>query len=179
MALAAVSGVGPVLGIAAAGVLREQGVKSIGVKWPNDLQVEGEKLGGILVEVADSRAGQLSLVAGIGVNLALGSEISIDQPWTDLQRLGLDASAEPLARRLASAFFDALECMATSGLAAALSGWEQFDALAGKTVTVLGGARAGGRVLGIAEDGRLRLQDEQGEWRCHAGEVSVRPTSCC
>src|SRR6185503_7682519 len=39
-----------VAGVAAASALRALGVRKAALKWPNDLVVEGAKLGGILVE---------------------------------------------------------------------------------------------------------------------------------
>lgn len=39
------------------------------VKWPNDLWIEGKKLGGILCEVVHLKSGQTGLVIGIGINL--------------------------------------------------------------------------------------------------------------
>jgi BirA family biotin operon repressor/biotin-[acetyl-CoA-carboxylase] ligase len=49
-----------VAGLAAADVLGP----SVGLKWPNDLVLDGRKLGGILVEGANAL-----IVAGLGVNL--------------------------------------------------------------------------------------------------------------
>ena len=39
------------------------------VKWPNDLWVDGKKLGGILCEVVHLKSEQTGLVIGIGINL--------------------------------------------------------------------------------------------------------------
>lgn len=178
IALNSVSGLGPALGLAAARALAELGVQGIAVKWPNDLQVNGRKLGGILVEVASSANEQISIVAGIGINIDLGAELDIDQPWVDLAQLGVRCSAEVLAQRIAAAFLSTLEAVAGAGLSTCLADWPQFDALAGQQVRVQGGLRAGGRALGIADDGRLRLQDQSGEWFCHSGEVSVRAVVC-
>ena len=52
-----------------------------GVKWPNDVQVEGKKLAGILVE---ARPQDGWAVIGIGLNLT----ISPDEFPPDLQRQG-------------------------------------------------------------------------------------------
>ena len=41
-----------------------------GIKWPNDIEVEGRKLGGILCE----RAGAGAVVVGVGLNLHQGIE---------------------------------------------------------------------------------------------------------
>ena len=148
------------------------------VKWPNDLQVNGNKLGGILVEAAANTAGGLDLVAGIGINLQLDAQPQIDQPWTDLGRLGHPLTASQLAPTIAGAMLAALDAACRRGLGEVLRDWPRFDVLAGRSVRVTGGLRQGGRAIGIADDGRLRLVDELGEWACHSGEVSVRAESC-
>ena len=49
--------------LAAAGALRQNGV-DVGIKWPNDLIVNGRKIAGLLIEVVGDQA-----LVGIGVNL--------------------------------------------------------------------------------------------------------------
>jgi BirA family biotin operon repressor/biotin-[acetyl-CoA-carboxylase] ligase len=51
------------LGIAAVEFCRERGVRAH-LKWPNDIEIEGKKLGGVLCEVLDKK-----VVAGVGLNL--------------------------------------------------------------------------------------------------------------
>ncbi len=53
-------------GLAVVRVLRSVGINSAGLKWPNDVLVEGRKIAGILIETD----GAFSLV-GIGLNLTL------------------------------------------------------------------------------------------------------------
>src|SRR6185503_2956197 len=53
-----------VAGVAAARALRALGLQQAALKWPNDLMVDGAKLGGILVENRDSNYA----VIGIGIN---------------------------------------------------------------------------------------------------------------
>src|SRR5678815_1226990 len=54
-----------VAGVAAARALRALGVRRAALKWPNDLLVDGAKLGGILVEArtpASSREGSYAVI---------------------------------------------------------------------------------------------------------------------
>src|SRR5882672_1867897 len=63
-----------VAGVAAAKALRAFGVTQAALKWPNDLVVDGAKLGGILVETR--RQGSASLaVIGIGINFETEPEL--------------------------------------------------------------------------------------------------------
>ena len=68
------SGLAPAVGIAAARALRSVN-SGVGVKWPNDLWLAGGKLAGILCETCRDKAGGLHVAAGIGVNIALDSEL--------------------------------------------------------------------------------------------------------
>src|SRR5438128_6047736 len=56
-----------VAGVAAVRALRALGVARAALKWPNDLVVDGAKLGGILVETRGQRGGSLAVI-GIGIN---------------------------------------------------------------------------------------------------------------
>src|SRR6185369_14521141 len=49
---AALAGLSLAVGAALAQALESIGVRNVALKWPNDLQVDGRKLGGILVEVS-------------------------------------------------------------------------------------------------------------------------------
>lgn len=171
--LAEWGGLSLAIGIAVAETLHAQGATSVRLKWPNDLVVGADKLGGILVEIAPGAAA----VIGLGLNLAMPAEAAaaIEQPWTDLHRLGLSADVATQAAALAPALLAAIDLFAAAGFAPFHARWTRFDALRGREVRVDGGERDGGRVLGIAADGALRLVDGQGEWSCRAGEISVRP----
>lgn len=64
-----------------------------GLKWPNDIEVDGGKLGGILAEVASPTS---VIVVGVGVNVTLTAAEAPDPRATSLLMLGstmLDRSA--------------------------------------------------------------------------------------
>lgn len=75
----------PLLSLAAGVAAAEACSPAVRLKWPNDLLVDGRKLGGILVEVAPDRA-----ICGIGINLTAAPEgaARLDEPRdTVLERL--------------------------------------------------------------------------------------------
>ncbi len=74
-----------ILSLSAAKVLRKLGVNSM-IKWPNDLQVNKRKIGGILCETVQSGKG-VGVVVGIGVNVNMEKEDveSIDIPATSMR----------------------------------------------------------------------------------------------
>lgn len=71
----------PVLSLAAGVAAAEACGPDVRLKWPNDLLLDGRKLGGILVEVAEGRA-----VCGVGINLTWAPEhgATLDQPRDEL-----------------------------------------------------------------------------------------------
>lgn len=174
LAPAQLSGLSLVIGIAVAEALRAGGAGEVGVKWPNDLVARGRKLGGILIESAGSRDGHVELVIGLGLNLVMPADAEVGQPWIDLVTLGVASDRETWLPPLLAALGSALDGFVAGGFAGFQSRWLAVDQLAGRAVVVLGGERDGGTACGVDADGALRIVDEQGEWRCRAGEVSVR-----
>lgn len=164
------------LGIAAADALRELGLAQVGLKWPNDLWVDGRKLGGILVEVAPSNA----IVAGIGLNVCLPGAVrqAIGQPCIDLHELGCRPEPEMLAAGLVEHWSRMLDLLVARGWSAVAPRWSRYDLLAGQALCVDAGNEGliegiGG---GIDEQGGLRVQCGD-HWRVFSSvQVSVRPT---
>lgn len=59
-------------GVAVAGTLREMGYAA-GLKWPNDVLIDGRKVCGILVERVETPTGPVAVV-GIGLNTSLAAD---------------------------------------------------------------------------------------------------------
>ena len=64
----------------------------IGLKWPNDLWLQGRKLGGILIEAATS-AERSQLVVGVGLNIRPRPADGLSTPPAALTELWPQASA--------------------------------------------------------------------------------------
>jgi len=156
------------------------GLHHAGLKWPNDILVEGKKLAGILVEVAGESNGPCHAVIGIGLNYAMPELTgeTISQPWTDLRRCGIGAGRNKVAGRLLHELLLALPQYQAGGLEAFRSEWLRWDLTSGKTVCIAQGDDLHyGVARGIDERGLLRLENERGI-RCYAsGEVSLRTVS--
>jgi BirA family transcriptional regulator, biotin operon repressor / biotin---[acetyl-CoA-carboxylase] ligase len=71
----------PVLSLAAGVAAAEACAQGVKLKWPNDLLLDGRKVGGILVEVMSAKA-----LCGIGINLTWAPEgaARLDQPRDQL-----------------------------------------------------------------------------------------------
>ena len=183
--LARLGGLGLVAGLAVAEALHAFGIDQVGLKWPNDLVVAAPtggllKLGGLLAEGGGENAGPVRAVIGIGLNVRMPAQTAagIDQPWTDLHALAGDRlpSRNQLAAGCLARLLPALAEFDREGLASFLPRYAALDVLAGQQVQVHGfnGIREG-IALGIAADGALRVQMDDGEQAVHAGEVSIRP----
>jgi BirA family biotin operon repressor/biotin-[acetyl-CoA-carboxylase] ligase len=63
--------------------------EKITLKWPNDLLYQNQKLCGILIETVPINTSHAIAVIGIGLNVNHMDEnnITIDQPWTSLQKI--------------------------------------------------------------------------------------------
>lgn len=175
---AALGALGLAAGVAAGETLRAHGIAGIGLKWPNDLQADGAKLGGILVELSGGPVGPSRAIVGIGVNYDLGAGGgTLDQPTTDVTRAAARPPPRPaLAGALMAALVDELDLFAAAGVDGLRARWPALDVLAGRPVRVetARGAVLTGTARGIADDGGLVVATDAGERTLHAGEVSVR-----
>ncbi|MFN8986287.1 MAG: biotin--[acetyl-CoA-carboxylase] ligase, partial [Burkholderiales bacterium] len=82
---ASLGGLSLAVGLAVANALRALGIDAE-LKWPNDIVVDDQKLGGILIETQGDMLGPTVAVIGIGLNVRLPESIrlAIDQPVTDI-----------------------------------------------------------------------------------------------
>jgi BirA family biotin operon repressor/biotin-[acetyl-CoA-carboxylase] ligase len=77
------------------------GTARISYKWPNDLMIEGKKLGGILIESEIDPAGRRWVAVGIGINVAQAPE---DLPATSLSAAGTIIAPEALIEPIRKSF---------------------------------------------------------------------------
>ena len=160
-------------------VLRGVGIAGAGLKWPNDVLLDGGKMAGILVELKPREKRGVGVVLGMGVNLQLSMEDGrqIDQPWSaaggDLQ-----LSRSELTGRLAAEVVGALEAFTEQGFAPFARAWPTFNLYAGREVRIIrGGVESEGIDRGVDENGNLLLETAHGVERHNAGEVSLRPVA--
>lgn len=165
------------VGVAVVEALQALGVAGAGLKWPNDVLVDGRKLGGILVDARAEDGGSIAVV-GIGLNLRMPADAAaaIDQPWCDLAGLGHDLARDHVAAAVIGALVAAFAAFDADGLAPFLARWQAHDALAGREARLLeGGRETAGTVLGVDTRGALRFATADGERLVHSGELSLRP----
>lgn len=170
----------PIIGVELARVLADPGTAGMGLKWPNDLMLDGAKVGGILIDYRGEAGGDTRLIVGIGINVSMDPEMAagIDQSWTTLARHA--ASLPPrneLAARTTEAVMSALDRFATGDNAHLADEWRIYDTLADQSVTAIGSnAPASGVARGLNADGSLRIEAEGRVSRVYSGDVRVRKT---
>lgn len=158
----------------------------IGLKWPNDLWLSGDrKLGGILVETASFVAPQAAhpapahgtaaryVVVGIGINVLPRSGEGMSMPPGSLQDVepGLDAPAALL--RIVPPLVAMLQGFEACGFAPVQPRFAARDVLQGRPVTLSDGQT--GTAHGVGEDGALLVHTAQGMQAVTSAEISVRP----
>lgn len=162
------------LGAVLAEYLQGLGVEGIGVKWPNDLQVHGRKLGGLLIESRGEAAGRCRVIVGLGLNLAM-RDADIDGPWTTLaEALPTLPTRTQLAADAARLIVDTCQQLEHSGFAAFRPRYARYDVLADRAVRVSGEPTLDGIARGIDRHGALLVECDGQRRSVHAGDVSVR-----
>ena len=148
------------------------------LKWPNDVQVDGAKLAGILLEGAsDGHGGCLWLVVGVGVNVVSApADAAAAYPTTHLVACGLaDATPRSLLLALTETLRPHLDWWEAEGFAAIREVWLERAAAVGAAVELrLGDRLVKGRMVDVDENGALRLRLASGAVeRFAAGEVAL------
>lgn len=137
------------------------------IKWPNDLQVQGKKISGILLELAATPRGVEFLVAGIGVNLE-GRREELPQDIRDRTTTLEEASGRRIPRdEVAAAILQRLdhwlERLASEGFEAIRLRYVELSAVLGERVRMIEAERViEGEAVGVDEAGALLVQVEGG-----------------
>jgi BirA family biotin operon repressor/biotin-[acetyl-CoA-carboxylase] ligase len=175
---AALSGFSLVVGLACAKALAARGTAGVGVKWPNDLQCDGRKVGGILIELQGDALGPSAVVIGIGLNVRLpaGLAEAVDQPVTDITSAGGSDDRNALLAAVLAELAAGIDRFQAGGFAALADEFARWHVLRDRDIVVSlpDGSRVEGRVTGTASDGALLVDTASGARRFHGGEVSVR-----
>ncbi|MEM7101307.1 MAG: biotin--[acetyl-CoA-carboxylase] ligase [Pseudomonadota bacterium] len=174
--LSQLGGLSLVVGLALVDVFQSLGMENVGLKWPNDVLIEGQKCCGILVELVNGVHGT-EIVVGFGVNVSLtDAEIrQIDQPVTDLRRQGIKLTRTRLLILLAKSVGKHVAHFDEHGLERFVSAFDAVHVFQDKECRVLQGDQTfTGRVDGVELDGGLRIEADGQMQVFHGGEVSLR-----
>jgi len=158
----------------------KMGLADAGIKWPNDILVNGRKLVGILTEMSGSMEEISYIVMGIGVNVKTKQEElpeEIKQIATSLLMEGVDIERTEafkiILEELEHQYYDVLD----SGFEDTLNEWRKLSVTLNQEIEVRApGNTYEGVATDIDDDGNLLVKTTNGEVkRIVAGDVSIRP----
>ncbi len=146
----------------------------VGLKWPNDVLLDGGKVAGLLLEASAPAAGGLDwLVLGIGINLAWAPEAALYPTASLAQCTDPPAPALALERRTA-ALARRLGIWEREGFAPIRRDWLARAHPAGTRLTVRHGGQAiDGTFVDLDSGGDLVLATPGGLMRITAGDVHL------
>ena len=172
---AALEGLSLAVGVGVARVVKSLGVKNVALKWPNDILLSRQKVGGVLLEMMGDPIGNCQVIVGIGLNLGMPRGVEIDQPWDDLSRY-VEVSRNELASALISELLPMLDGHSGVGFPDYHAEWESYDAYRGSPVelrtpqiTVKGVGR------GVSRTGAIQVEVDGVIESYSGGEISLRP----
>ncbi len=169
-------GLSLVVGLAVMRTLRKLGVSGAGLKWPNDVLVGNKKIAGILLELVGDPADVCHVVLGIGINVNMQVAEEVDQQWTSIQlESGKNCDRNVLVVELSDQLQAYIQRQQIDGFSVLQAEWEENHLWQGRSVSLIAGvSQIDGVVLGIDNQGALRLRVNGVEKVFSGGELSLR-----
>jgi BirA family biotin operon repressor/biotin-[acetyl-CoA-carboxylase] ligase len=160
------------IGVIVANTLADAGLSGHGIKWPNDIYWQQQKLGGILLETSNLSS---MIVIGIGLNINMQHEASIDQPWVSLnQAMGRQlVDRNHILLSLLDKLHVGLSAFAGLSVGEIKQHFHKWDLIHGRKVSFLErDTKLTGEALGVDDSGQLRVSLESGEVRAFGTTIS-------
>ena len=144
---------------------------SVGLKWPNDLLVSGQKAAGVLAERIDTPEGPAAVV-GIGLNVSTTADELPVPTATSLALAGVDVDRATVLREVLADLGGALETW-EADTEALRTAYTDLCETVGQVVevTLPTGDTLHGRAVGIDDEGRLDVETDEGRTVVAAGDV--------
>lgn len=165
--------VGMMGALAVCETVQSYGVEDCGIKWPNDVQISGRKVCGILPEAAWQHNQLVGVILGMGINVRVDfSGTPFEQTAISLEWVIGQVDRADLLRRLV-ARLNAWSARLDSD--ALFEGWRGALVMLGRQVSI---NHADGKIEGIAESverqGALLVRDTNGTVRrVIAGDIAL------
>ena len=148
------------------------------IKWPNDCQIAGKKVAGILTELSSELDRVNFVIVGLGLNV---NQTKSDFPSglkTKATSLAIETKEKWLRAEILALFLKEFEHFylqfKKAGIEPFIKEIERRMALLGQKVKLaVGKDIVTGKVAGLAEDGALLLETKAGSYRAISGEVGA------
>ena len=172
------------IGVALARVLKHIGLKSVGLKWPNDVLFDGRKIAGILIETAQLSNQTTTVIIGVGLNYKLPEQVTdeITQPCTDIvSSLQAMSLPEKEVGRNKVAGLLLRECLLVcenfvQNRQILMSEYYQYDVCHQQLVDIYqeGEPQMQGLVVGFETNGEIRVRIDGKERLFNSADISLR-----
>lgn len=166
-------------GVAVAKAIRKIANFDAELKWPNDIKIDGKKVGGILLEIS-AETDQVSwMVIGIGVNInndltSLSKDIK-KQATSLSEKYGDSISRLSFLKKLLQTFEKLYLSFEKDGSGPILEEWRKLSSTLGSHVHISDGEEIEGTAVDVDDDGALVLKlGDENRRRILAGDVSLR-----
>lgn len=149
------------------------------IKWPNDIQLSGKKITGILTEMSASLNYINYVIIGTGINVNIDNfppELT-DTATSLSNELGVPIDLNFLLSNVLNETEKLYISVLNGGFADILQKWRQNSLILGREVEVMGvksGENFIGKAIDIDEDGALLVKVGNEVRQVLAGDVSVR-----
>ncbi len=148
-----------------------------GLKWPNDVWINGKKVAGTLIERVDLPSQRhdgplVAVVIGIGLNVGSSPNLSESETTSICEATGKWITRSAMLSELIPAVIDTVQRCQTDR-DECLDAFRHRCALTGEMIRCsIDGQVVEGRCEGISLNGEMRIHTESGERVCRSGEVS-------
>lgn len=167
-------------GVVVAELLYRRHLADVTLKWPNDVQIRGKKVCGILTEMRTTADRRIDfIVVGIGININMRKE-DFDESFRESSTSIKEETGGEISRlEFTVALYDHFEkwvgTWTTKGFDPVGEAWLTYSHMVGKHVQVTArGNVQTGEVIGIDDCGALLISDNNGTIRkILAGDASV------
>lgn len=161
--------------------LSKQSISDCQIKWPNDIYLEGKKLGGILVESRYNASEGYSIIVGIGLNINMTENNEIDQPWISLVKAKNKVfDRNIIVATILSEFIKQLSMINHLDKIQFMLDWDALDYLKNKKIKIIENHETYcATSLGLADNGSLKVElldknNKKTVKMLYSAEVSIR-----
>ena len=159
-------------------------IDGMGIKWPNDILINGKKVCGILTELSAEAEKVDWVIIGIGLNVNHSEADFPDDISSVATSLRMNVTKNALLDRsvIAANIIDELEkvyrCFLEKGPAWVVHEWKKYNITLGKRIKIINQqGEVNAEAIDITEEGRLIVRDENGnKLELYSGEISIRET---
>ncbi len=155
------------------------GLTECGIKWPNDILVNGRKIVGVLTEMSATMEGIDYIVMGCGINVKQSRREfpkELRKIATSFAAENVKVSRKEILQNVLLELEKAYTKVLDEGFAPVLEEWRTLSVTLGMDVKVIAPDRTFyGRAVDIDEDGNLLVDSDGKREKVVAGDVSIRP----